>query len=391
MSNNPRNVRQRTGDDEASRISDLPIGFLVNVSEYLPKPSKAMLAVALSAPSSSWNVNSIPSNVSKAIVSASQWDTLDFEDVNKELANKLTDDDISAVLICIDAHDVLKKLKLCGCINIIGHGLSPLRGSSILEQIDISLAGKDEEPQIEPIPRISHEIVLPILDGIISSDRCTLKYIQLPWKWRETPPVIEFKRRYNQHLDTRGFSCSKCNRNMNTQDWFENTMICYECLKPICSQCDMDGRAAICRNCIKKYCDDCVYMTECDECEEAICENCYKVCVGCSRSGCESCIEMLRCEGMNCSYENCEDCQYKEDSSVRSCADCSCGTCFCNYCKVIEGKRDASSVCDTCIVGLFPFSIIEEQEEELAQLRKENEELAKDNQELKKKVESMSL
>ena len=62
------------------------------------------------------------SPISTAIVSASKWDTLDFEDINKELANKLTDDDINAVLKSINAHDVLKKLKLCGCINITGKG-----------------------------------------------------------------------------------------------------------------------------------------------------------------------------------------------------------------------------------------------------------------------------
>lgn len=164
MANNPRNVRQKT-DNDALHISDLPIGFIVNVSEYLPKPSKAMLAVALSAPSSSWNVNSIPSNVSKAIVSASQWGILDFEDVNKELANKLTDDDIYAVLKCINAHDVIKRLKLCGCTNIIGHGLNPLRGSVVLEQIDLSLKRKHEKQYDDDESKISQEVVLPILEN----------------------------------------------------------------------------------------------------------------------------------------------------------------------------------------------------------------------------------
>ena len=380
MANNPRNVRQRT-DDDTLHITNLPDGFLVNVSEYLSKPSKAILAVALSAPSSSWNVNSIPSMLSKAIVLASQWDTLDFEDVNKELANKVTDDDISAVLTSIGAHDVLKKLKLCGCININGHGSNPLRGSSILEQVDISLARKNEAPQID-IPRISHEIVLPILDSAISSDGCTLKYIQLPWKWRETPPVIEFRRRYNQHLDNRGFSCATCNRNMNAQewmnDWFENTMMCYECLKPICSQCDMDGRAAICRNCIKKYCDDCLYMTECHECERATCENCLNSCNVCSRTGCENCIEMLHCEGDDCSYQNCVDCL---GGDVKACEECEMVYCSsCRFDNVKERYKEREYVvCDSCVAPIADLML-----EEMTKLRKENEEL-------KEKVEHVAL
>ena len=145
MASNSTNKRRRTAADTL-HINDLPIGFIADVSAYLNKPSRALLAVALSTPSSWKNDNDVhqPSLIGTAIISASQWDTLDFEDVNKELANKLTDDDISAVLTCINAHDVLKRLKLCGCTNITGIGLHPLQGSTVLEQIDLSLVGKYE-------------------------------------------------------------------------------------------------------------------------------------------------------------------------------------------------------------------------------------------------------
>ena len=248
MANNQRNVRQRT-DDDTFRISDLPDSFLVNVSEYLPKPSKAMLAVALSAPSPSWNVDSVPSDASRAVVSSERWDILDFEET-KELANKLTDNNINAVLICISARDVLKKLKLCGCINIIGHGLSPLRASVILEQIDISLAGKYEKPTTIPRSKISQAAVVPILDSIISADGCSLKCIQYPSKWYNSDEVERFRERYNQqfNINTRGLSCAKCNGSMrgdqndniywpwNNQHASERT--CYECLiRPVCLAC----------------------------------------------------------------------------------------------------------------------------------------------------------
>lgn len=111
-------------------ITDLPAGILVDISAYLANPSKALLAVAFSPPSTfslSLPLLLLPdvlmnrlSPISKAIVLAQQWDILDFEDVEKELANKLTDDDIFAVLKSINAHDVLKRLKLYGCVNITG-------------------------------------------------------------------------------------------------------------------------------------------------------------------------------------------------------------------------------------------------------------------------------
>ena len=52
-SNSGTNKRRRTAADTL-HISNLPTGFLVNVSSYLPKPSRAILSVAFSAPSSSW-------------------------------------------------------------------------------------------------------------------------------------------------------------------------------------------------------------------------------------------------------------------------------------------------------------------------------------------------
>jgi len=118
-SNTNTNKRRRTAADTL-HISDLPAGFIADVSEYLPKPSRAILAVAFTS-SSLWQNDNLMhrlSPISTAIILAQQWDILDFEDIEKELANKLTDNDISAVLKSINAQDVLKRLKLCGCINI---------------------------------------------------------------------------------------------------------------------------------------------------------------------------------------------------------------------------------------------------------------------------------
>ena len=161
------------------------------------------------------------SPISKAIISASQWDILDFEDINKELAYELTDYDISTVLKSINAQDVLKRLKLCGCINITGLGLNPLRGSVVLEQIDISLVGKHEESTNDhkPEPKLSQEVVVSILNGIVSASDCKLKYIKFPYRWRgveEGGLFEQFQGRYNTMFMRRNNSCSHCNTNMST-------------------------------------------------------------------------------------------------------------------------------------------------------------------------------
>ena len=52
-SNSTKKPRPPTAAD-ILHISDFPIGFIADVSAYLPKPSRAILAVAFSAPSASW-------------------------------------------------------------------------------------------------------------------------------------------------------------------------------------------------------------------------------------------------------------------------------------------------------------------------------------------------
>ena len=126
-------------------VTDLPIGFLVDVASYLPTPSRALFAVAMSAPSASWQNDKVHrrlSAITKAIVSSTQWQELDFEDIERDLSKKLSDDDIGAVLQCINAKQTVKRLKLAGCVNITGRGLDTLRGLTVLEQIDLSLVGK---------------------------------------------------------------------------------------------------------------------------------------------------------------------------------------------------------------------------------------------------------
>ncbi|KAK1734944.1 hypothetical protein QTG54_014404, partial [Skeletonema marinoi] len=102
-------------------------GALTHVSSYLAAPSRALFAVALNSRDSS-----------SAIV-GDDWEYLDFGHIEKDLAAKLIDDDIRDVLLSIDAINNLKRLRLTNCINISGVGLEPLRGSTIIQQIDLSL------------------------------------------------------------------------------------------------------------------------------------------------------------------------------------------------------------------------------------------------------------
>ena len=69
------------------------------------------------------------SMMSKAILSSTDWNNykLNFLDIEKILLQKLTDNDIGRMLTCVNAHDMLKKLKMTGCIAIPGRGLIQYR------------------------------------------------------------------------------------------------------------------------------------------------------------------------------------------------------------------------------------------------------------------------
>jgi len=126
------NKRRRTAADTL-HISDLPVGFIADVSAYLAKTSRAILAVALQPQSSSSSTCSHHmhqlSIISKAIISSTDWNhyKIDFLDIERRLLQKLTDDDVGRVLTAVNAHDMLKKLKMTGCIAIPGRGLIQYR------------------------------------------------------------------------------------------------------------------------------------------------------------------------------------------------------------------------------------------------------------------------
>ena len=155
ISTKRQRIDDTSTDSDNQCITDLlPVGCVVNISEYLHQPSKALFAAAIML------TNPL---TSKAIVSSSstQWHTLDFGDIQESLVEKLVDDDLAIILTCINAKEVVRTLKLTYCVNIKGHGLNPLSGSTVLEKIDLSLVRQRNMPDHQN-PRISDEVVLPI-------------------------------------------------------------------------------------------------------------------------------------------------------------------------------------------------------------------------------------
>ena len=253
---NDSSKRRRLLNDASSGtkcLSDLPNGVLTHTASYLDAPSRAFFAGSLS------DQNAAASDERNTAIVGDEWSTLDFGDIEKVLAERLSDGDISSVLLCIDAVNKLKTLKLTNCIKITGVGLEPLRGSTIIEQIDLSLVGKNKRPRLEPPPPISCEFVLPILDSIVEREGCSLRHLQFPKVWRQgdSDQFDQFLHRHSDTLLSRGImSCHKCSADLPEEDdrWIEGWIdlsghkcgsqnyTCGECLKYYCHDCEDDNR-----------------------------------------------------------------------------------------------------------------------------------------------------
>ena len=261
---------------------------------------------------------------------AGQWKNAESSPINvgnSTAENATTKYDIlQEILLFIDAGAYLKKLKLAGCINITGAGLSPLRGSVVLQQIDLSLIAEHKSPVLDSEPHISCEQVSPILDSIIAAaDGHVLKCVRFPNSWDMQSSAIEgFQERYARRYNSLGLRCTKCNYAMRQFGEYMSYAgyldyvagkICYDCLKPFCIKCRYSSMTSLlecCNGCKKSYCNNCTDMKECSgqTCGSNKCEVCIKKypntkCTECEEFYCDNCLTTSK---NNCNTALCQDC-----------------------------------------------------------------------------------
>ena len=396
--------RRKTGPPPSNvpllHINDLPHALLTDVATYLPKPSRAFFAVAMTAPASSWrekSSSSRPSLAAASILKSTQstylthhltWENLDMGDIEKSLAGKkLTDDDICATLLCINTQvRGLKILKLTGCTNITGSGLEPLSYSMDLQQIDLSLVGYHASPRLESMPSISEAAVLPILRSIIDWDffnnHSSLRHIQLPAKWREdqSTELAQFLEIYNRHMEDHMLCCSKCSMSISHPQrtkwyiekqcewlkWFGlQNFTCCKCIKHFCDDHEDEDTLRLCTNCERDYCTSCVpvmkmceqcnitgkckkcgELSVCEGCQQHVCELCLHTCESCNQTRCEGCKPFVQCEGEGCVKAHCEGCFDGVDYEVKHCEECEISLCF--DCRHLE-SRNSGKTCSACM------------------------------------------
>jgi len=223
------------------------------------------------------------------------WEMLDFKYIAEYLEREVTDNDVRWLLQCIDAVDHVKTLRLTHCYSVTGVGLQPLVGSTVLEKIDLSLVGNHEKPTINTKHIISADLVMPMLDRMISNEGSSLLIVHLPKKWRlERVALLDgFYRRFNRELNRRqvecGGNCACLNKGFvvdqerlvyldNGLNFYgTNEVTCYGCLRSFCSSCIDIHEVNFCDACERMYCYNCSYVMYSECCDWRSCADCGEI------------------------------------------------------------------------------------------------------------------
>lgn len=302
------------------------------IGSFLSPPERALFGVAL-------NPTGQPTWASE-IVTGKNVVALDFGDVPQALASRLNDEHLRCILINVDAKKNLKVLKLTHCVGMTGIGLEPLRGSTVLELVDVSLLKLHESPTVDSESFISEAVVLPILDSILEQgERSALKHIQFHKNWRErsSPWFEDFMSRYQGFFSTTHRNvCSRCANSA------PEGFTCYLCLNYICMDCLLSAAEA--------------------DPETQRVPGSY--CISCEKSFCRRCIAFKQCQGDNCvsrQRDNCIVCaQTCKTCNITQCLLCTFGgTCYkCGHgycgnfrtnCLGERCRRCNKTFCDRCI------------------------------------------
>jgi hypothetical protein len=218
--------------------------------------------------------------------------------------NRITDEQLRAFLLNIDAGRNTRVLSVAGCPNIKGTGLEPLYGSTVMEDIDLRVLGSlpllGESGKIRGPSGLSEDYVAEILRSMLPpfpGQHFVLRRVAIrPWRddlasrYSNYGPAIG---RFIRHHDSLRRSLPPSDpRNCDAPD--------------SCYLCGVAGAVA-CDGCDGRFCRACAMPHDCAECGKRKCQWCGTIvtCAACGKRGCAS-------HG----YEGCGGCE------VVFCRDC---------------------------------------------------------------------
>ena len=221
----------------------------------------------------------------------------------------ITDNQLSALLVKINAKENTRSISLIGCRDITGRGLVPLSGSRVLENIDLRVRGSlpltgDLGKKDGPMG-IDEVFVTRILYSMLPSDEYhpfALRRVVFRHGFFLRPILFGFFQYFDcwkKIQETRSTSCCKCNRLFADvcnrrcchctefpcfDDKCSNEMVsCSLCLDTCCSM--KKDEYILCSICDEYYCEPCAMPLVCTDCKVKKCQWCSNIvkCVGCNK------------------------------------------------------------------------------------------------------------
>ena len=357
-----------------------------HISTYLPKLYRITLHVISTTNERRYLNNLLAVDEDQNRNSASLTH-VDFTDLGKTLANTLTDDNVCNILKYINAKHNVKRINIAYLWGIKGSGLEPLRGSTSLETIDLSMVPEFMSPDIalgegytsdgddssnstdeygtsdddddesdtskeddigeeDVIIKLSESLVYPIVESIFNAKGTSLEYVALPKLWRKQRSDLssEFLDKLNKYLTDKKFDCHHCTEWKDQQSHFPPWVrfkrdsrygilngICYGCNGKLCYHCETDPTSL-----------DGTYtrMTLWDYCQRCEKEFCYK-CQPLQRIN----GEFPKCHNRKCKKRHCNGCNYNI-CKVEGTWDI-CGKAYCSQ-DCMDSEYESFDTCGIC-------------------------------------------
>lgn len=324
------------------------------------------------------------------------WEKIDLETLSYRQRQALNDRSLHRLLKAVNAKEVTKSLSIRYCTNIQGFGLEPLRGSHVLEELDL----RKKHQGVINGTGLEESFVLSLLKTMMpfarpNHDNCrsgmTSRLFTIRFNAQKKPPLVNGVNTANRiqdcfHLygEVKKFfdsfdgslkdrlwidrvSCSHCDTPIVEKipsAQFEtkeaSALRCFECSKISCGQNECPSTKR-CQKCFSDLC--CARIDTCDKCRITMCSSCYGIekCQGqCSRNLCECCCSVLDCDYCNKSFcEECKDLMFCHKCDKFFCPECvevspcgdGYGDCwFCSQCipDPNECSRCESVFCTDC-------------------------------------------
>ena len=299
------------------------------------------------------------------------WERIDLSTLTYSRRPFLTDRSLHRLLEAVNAKEVTKVLSLKRCYTIQGYGLEPLRGSVVLEELDLRVK-RGPEPDVAPDGTTGLDdgfvsnllgTMMPIARPTTSNQRsATLsKLFTVRFNSQKKPPTLDgvaTARRihdcFHSHGQVKKF-LEQFDGSLKDRLWIDRVP---------CGRCDAalvekipseqleanDASALRCFECKAVSCgqNGCPPTKRCQRCFDDLCCTGVEKCEKCLLVSCANCIETRACEG-SCKRTLCTD----FDCGLFDCGHCEKN--FCDDCKPM-------SYCDTCGEYYCPDCPVEVQE-----------------------------